>query len=244
MRLKHTLLKFNVGKELRASGAKLRGYIVSRFPEEVLLHQHLGGQFLYSYPKIQYKIINGSPLIVGIGEGAELIPRIASEITELRLGSEILPLVDSKIIEGDFELAEADPPVRYRFFTPWLALNDQNYSRYLKLSSGKKRAELSRILVGNLITMAKGLEYVVLFDVWTRVFVHPVPTSFKRVPLIGFYGEFETNFMLPDFIGLGRSVSRGFGTIERIGEASDATGVKHLWRLSKEKRELFPGKDG
>ena len=28
----------------------------------------------------------------------------------------------------------------------------------------------------------------------------------------------EVNFELPDYIGLGKSVSRGFGTIKRVGE--------------------------
>jgi hypothetical protein len=33
----------------------------------------------------------------------------------------------------------------------------------------------------------------------------------------GFKGTFAVNFELPDYIGLGKSVSRGFGTIKRVG---------------------------
>lgn len=233
MKVRFALLRFGVGREVKVSAAKLRGYIASRFPDEILLHQHLGGRFIYSYPKVQYKIIGGVPFIVGLEEGADLLPRIASEVEELVLGAEVFPLLGKEIVEEEVELKEANPPLRYRFFTPWLALNEENYEKYLKLSPKERRRELSRILVGNLITMAKGLEYVVLFDVWAKVFVHPVPTSFKRVPLIGFLGEFETNFALPNFIGLGKSVSRGFGTIRMIGEAGAARN-KQLRRLSEE----------
>lgn len=35
----------------------------------------------------------------------------------------------------------------------------------------------------------------------------------------GFKGTFVVNFELPDLIGLGKSVSRGFGTVRRIGES-------------------------
>lgn len=33
----------------------------------------------------------------------------------------------------------------------------------------------------------------------------------------GFKGTFAVNFDLPDLIGLGKSVSRGFGTVRKIG---------------------------
>ena len=51
------------------------------------------------------------------------------------------------------------------------------------------------------------------------------PTArLKGVRMVGFKGTFAVNFELPDYIGLGKSVSRGFGTIKRVGEL----GVKDL----------------
>ncbi len=38
--------------------------------------------------------------------------------------------------------------------------------------------------------------------------------------MIGFVGTFRINFHIPDHAGLGKSVSRGFGTVERIGEST------------------------
>jgi len=36
--------------------------------------------------------------------------------------------------------------------------------------------------------------------------------------MLGFLGEFEVNFDIPDYLGIGKSVSRGFGTVKKIKE--------------------------
>ncbi|MGD0951668.1 MAG: CRISPR-associated endonuclease Cas6 [Methanotrichaceae archaeon] len=45
---------------------------------------------------------------------------------------------------------------------------------------------------------------------------HEEMCTLKGTSVIGFRGDFMANFMIPDFMGLGKSVSRGFGTIERL----------------------------
>jgi hypothetical protein len=37
----------------------------------------------------------------------------------------------------------------------------------------------------------------------------------KGVEIATFKGEFMVNFLIPDYFGLGKSVSRGFGTVKR-----------------------------
>jgi hypothetical protein len=37
-------------------------------------------------------------------------------------------------------------------------------------------------------------------------------------PMIGFLGNFSVNFEIPDYWGIGKSVSRGFGTVKRVDE--------------------------
>ncbi|MEK6590942.1 MAG: CRISPR-associated endonuclease Cas6 [Nitrospinota bacterium] len=43
-----------------------------------------------------------------------------------------------------------------------------------------------------------------------------VPTSLKGTPMLGFIGTFSVNFEIPDYWGIGKSVSRGFGTIKKV----------------------------
>lgn len=40
----------------------------------------------------------------------------------------------------------------------------------------------------------------------------------KDVSMLGIECEFMANFAIPDYLGLGKSVSRGFGAVVRIGE--------------------------
>ncbi len=42
-----------------------------------------------------------------------------------------------------------------------------------------------------------------------------VSTSLKGTPMLGFLGTFSVNFAIPDYWGIGKSVSRGFGTVKR-----------------------------
>jgi len=39
--------------------------------------------------------------------------------------------------------------------------------------------------------------------------------EFKGIRMIGFKGEFTVNFNIPDFFGIGKGVSHGFGTVKR-----------------------------
>ena len=39
--------------------------------------------------------------------------------------------------------------------------------------------------------------------------------------MLGFVGSFRVNFQIPNHAGIGKSVSRGFGTVERIVERPD-----------------------
>jgi hypothetical protein len=43
-----------------------------------------------------------------------------------------------------------------------------------------------------------------------------VQTSLKGTTMLGFLGTFSVNFEIPDYWGIGKSVSRGFGTIKKL----------------------------
>jgi hypothetical protein len=43
----------------------------------------------------------------------------------------------------------------------------------------------------------------------------------KSTLVLGFLGSFSVNFEIPDYFGLGKWVSRGFGTIKKV-EYKDA----------------------
>ena len=76
---------------------------------------------------------------------------------------------------------------------------------------------LERILVGNIISMSKGLGYTVPRKIEANIFdLRETHTKLKGTPILGFKGTFSVNFEIPDYWGIGKSVSRGFGTVKRV----------------------------
>ena len=189
-------------------------YIANKFNEYPILHHHLeGAGYLYTYPRVQYKILEGTAIILGIEEGVEVLKEISGKINELALGKNVYKIEEKRTIEKDQNFGESEEK-QYRFVTPWLALNEENFGRYKRISKKEQILLLHRILIGNILSMSKSLDYVVTSEIKVKTNVKPVKVH-SKVIMTGFAGEFEVNFELPDFIGLGKSVSMGFGTIRR-----------------------------
>ena len=73
---------------------------------------------------------------------------------------------------------------------------------------------LSRILIGNILSAAKGLGIKIDKKIFAEIqYVKPVICHIKGSPLLGFYGKFRINFDMPPLFSIGKSVSRGFGVI-------------------------------
>ena len=173
-------------------------------------------KLIYSYPKIQYKIIDGTPMIVGVNEGTEILKKIYSDTLDLIfLGNAVYKVVEKQIVEKEDEFDRTRTLKQYQFLTPWLALNQKNYEKYNSINKKEQTMLLHRILIGNILSMAKALEYVVIGEIKVKIRVRPFDVRQKDVSMFGFDGEFKVNFNLPDYIGVGKSVSRGFGTVKQ-----------------------------
>jgi hypothetical protein len=195
----------------------LRRWVNAVFPDNPLLHQHdpAQGKPLFQYPLIQYKIIDGLPMIFGIEDGVEEVRCIYSQTREraIKLGPAVIQAITLR--EGNSLLRETEPK-SYSFLTPWLALNKENLKRYWGEKSWPERKELLRkILVGNILSMAKSLGIMIDFRVRIRTMLDILKVEIPGHDLIahGFLGCFEANLQLPPLVGLGRHVSLGFGTV-------------------------------
>jgi hypothetical protein len=98
-----------------------------------------------------------------------------------------------------------------------LALNEKNYQKYKhEQSPDLRKTLLESILIGNIISLSKSLGYTVSGPIQAEIkFVREVPAKLKGVGMTAFMGRFSVNFEIPDLLGIGKSVSRGFGTIKR-----------------------------
>ncbi|MDP2846452.1 MAG: CRISPR-associated endonuclease Cas6, partial [Candidatus Methanoperedens sp.] len=122
---------------------------------------------------------------------------------------------ERQIIEKTQEFGCSDSLTQYMFIVPWISLNEKNYDSYLKFDPKNKVKLLHHILAGNLLSISKSLGYVVLNQIKVRTKLSPIKVYSKGIPLIGFEGEFQINFMIPEYLGIGKSVSRGFGVARK-----------------------------
>lgn len=218
MNLKTLYLSLKTAKTVEEDASKLRGYIASRFKEYPILHHHLEEVgYLYTYPRVQYKILEGTPVILGIEEGGEVLKKISGDITELKLGKSVYKVESIQMTQLNAEFGPCRENHQYRFLTPWLALNPSNYDKYISITDWKEKKEfLNSILVGNILSMCKSLDYVVTRKLYVHSRLDEENVEYKGIPLIGFTGEFRVNFKIPDFFGLGKGVSQGFGVVKNV----------------------------
>ncbi len=216
MKLKIFTLTFGSDNKIKGDAAKLRGFFATRFNEYQLLHQHDVDRFIYKYPLVQYKMVNGAPMVLGINEGVEVLKEIYDKYDSIRLGEIEYQIFERqiKVLEQEFGLS--DKFHQYRFLTPWIALNQENYRKYNGLDSKGKKDLLQRTLIGNILSMSKGLGYRVPDKIKADVRVQKVLRRLKDTPVDAFYGTIITNFLIPDYFGIGKSVSRGFGAVQRV----------------------------
>jgi hypothetical protein len=86
MHLKTLRLTLKSDRPVEETSAKLRGFFATRFTEYALLNQHINvDKLLYRYPRIQYKILEGEAVVLGIEEGAEVLKEIYDKYDELTL---------------------------------------------------------------------------------------------------------------------------------------------------------------
>src|SRR5690606_20917709 len=105
----------------------------------------------------------------------------------------------------------------YEFLTPWLALNKENKEKFFETRNPEEQKEILRkTLVGNLLSMSKAFGYTVPDIIKCDVNVEINRSKYKNLDFTSFTGGFMTNFLIPDFIGIGKGVAKGFGTVRKI----------------------------
>lgn len=215
MKLEISILKYSDLKlDLRGS-EKLRGYIGNKYIETDILHNHTQTGYIYRYPLTQYKVIDDIPMIIGLGKASEIVREIALDCEDINISGTVFASVNREVTTKICNYNETDDYVSYEFVSPWVALNQENIVKYRNSSEMEKEAMLKKILIGNIISMSKGLEYTVKKELFCWVNVTPVNVTLKNKALIAFKGEFKVNFEMPEYLGLGKSVSRGFGTFKK-----------------------------
>jgi hypothetical protein len=216
MALDIALAWLRVRKELGPEdSASARGFFQSLCPRNPLLSRPRGEEPVYVYPLVQFKALGWSLLAVGIQKGADFVEEHC-QVGGLVLGGKRIRVWQCLLQRSAASFGHTSETLLYRFLTPWVALNKENYRSYKGLDSMDAKMDLlGRVLVGNILTASKGVGVTVDEHVTARVVLDEVPVTVKGEPMRGFVGNFSVNFDLPDYVGLGKGASLGFGTVRR-----------------------------
>ncbi len=193
-------------------------YLIYHFPEIEEFHERG-----YRYPLIQYKVLQGKGLIIGLDEGAEITEAIASQINEVIIKDRYIDVTEKKLISTVEEIGPIDGKwLQYTFTTPWLALNPTNYNLYRQCQSWKeKKILLNRILIGNILSFSKGLNIRIEEELQCRTYLIHTGVIFRGIQMSGFFGNFQIPFKLPENVGIGKASSKGFGTVTPVKGPQD-----------------------
>jgi len=125
--------RLRLGRKVRTHEApQLRGFFGRKFEDEVLMHNHgPDGELIYQYPRVQFKVLDSTAVLMGINEGSELLQRLWLDIDETRLGDEQLEVLEAQFQTREEQISVTADPIEYRFTTPWLALNQKNFRSYV-----------------------------------------------------------------------------------------------------------------
>jgi len=185
--------------------------------ESDLFHNHTeDGGFVYRYPLIQYKVSDGKAGMVCLNQGTDDIHYLLqNRQLDFRIGKEHRRYAIEDIRLNYFEPRVLSSPVRYRI-NNWLPFNQENYKEYMQLPYETDRLQrLEGILVGNIISFAKGITWQIEERIQVRLLNKPEERvlNHKGQPHIAFTADFDANVALPEYIGLGRGTSVGFGML-------------------------------
>lgn len=197
----------------------MRGAFIDRYGDNELFHNHVDNGLRYIYPLIQYKRIGGRAAVLGLNEGAQSLVELAADGNlSCYLGRRRMNMRVQLTKIDTFALQMTDAPVEYTL-TNWLPLNQRNYRAFKEKQTERERMSmLTDILKANILSFAKGmrvfLEQRIECEILDIGAWHSA--QYKDVELESYDLRMACNVSMPDYIGLGKAVSKNFGVIKRV----------------------------
>src|SRR5690606_36423742 len=159
------------------------------------------------------------PALVCVDYGVDEVHHLfANQDLEVRVGERPVTLTVRNLQMDQYTLQIWQKTFDYRLYN-WLALNQDNHRAYQDLPDELSRiAYLENILKANILSFAKGMKWNVDRTIQLRIdeIMRSKLVPYKKQRLQTFDIRFRTNVFLPDYLGLGKGVSMGYGTVTRV----------------------------
>jgi len=202
-------------KPVRKTPYQVKGVFMKQFSDAEIV-PFLDGKlrYKYLYPRVQVKILNEQIYIIGLKEGVDPVLSLVDNIKSFNFGNITINIEKFDVEENNDQFISTEKLLRYKFITPWIALNKSTGGKYRFLTEQEKPLFLNRLLGLNLLFLSKEIGIDIKSKIYTKVCVDGlIPEKIDENGWGAFTGEFKTNFTIPNFIGLGNGITRGFGTL-------------------------------
>ena len=213
--IKTIVARLATDKPVRKTSYQVKGVLIKDFRDQPIIPLIDGTyreQFLY--PRVQVKILNEQIYFVGIKEGVEPIQVLMDSLKVMNFGNITFEIESYELEVEENRFGPSTRMIRYKFLTPWVALNETNLMKYKYLYGEERVKILTRLLSQNIVFLSKEMELDPRSKVYSKLNLESLyPRLVDDGQMGSFQGEFRSNFVLPNFLGIGNGITKGYGVI-------------------------------
>ena len=111
----------------------------------------------YLYPRVQVKILDEQVYIVGINEGVDPVLSLVDNLEFFNFGDITVKIEKIDVEQNQNPVSLVDKLLRYKFVTPWVALNAGSSKKFKGIEEDNKNLFLNKLLGQNLLFISKEL---------------------------------------------------------------------------------------
>ena len=220
-KIKSVTVKLKTDRPVQKTPYQVKGVLMKNFPNDEIVPM-LNGSYRkkFLYPRIQVKIVDEEILLVGIHQGVEPILAIHEKIKDLNFGDITFDVLEKSVQASEEAFFFSSSIHKYRFLSNWVALNINTSKKYDLKKDEDKLQYLNNLIAKNIVFIAREMGFELPKNIYSKISVSDLnPIKLDQNGWGAFDGEFYSNIILPNYIGVGNGITRGYGTIN--GNHSD-----------------------
>lgn len=215
LNIESIIAKIITDKPVMKTPYQVKGVLMKQFSNEEIIPM-LDGSYRnkFLYPRVQVKILDDIIYIIGVNQGVSPVKKILKNLKALDFGNITFEVTNIEIEEGENKFQPTSGLISYKFVTPWVALNQATGNKYKSLEDSKRPEFLNKLLGQNLVFISREMGIELEKNIFSKVILSSLaPSSVDENHWGAFDGEFQTNFVLPSYIGIGNGITRGYGAL-------------------------------
>lgn len=213
--------------------------VLGRDGSHDLFHNHKGEKAVHRYPLIQYRVHGNKLHLLALGEGVPALLKVIID-AEMDNPAHRINLNNVEMTKGKAEMKASEKWEYYRLMD-WVALNNKNFNeKWLQSYSLIERVGiLNEAITGHLRRMRAaihGSELDIDLNGELYMITGRKPMKIYGNKMMGLNVIFKTKAHLPEELALGRCISLGTGTYQKLKNNPEQNKRPRI--IDKETQEL------